>query len=900
MIDAKNILQKCGDALHHIADMFMKIHAIFSREVFTLLDSAAAWVFLVIFATLSSVMTFQITDILSLGQADLAPFFHWLPQLFIFVIPALAMPLWAEERRTGTLDLSLSYPVSMGELVIGKFLAGEFMLLLALAMTLGTPLTIAYYGEPDASAVFCGYLGAFMVGTVFLAISCFCSAVTRSQTASFLLSLVICFLLIVTGYERISVDLTTYLPVWLSECVNIFSVSPHYQAFQRGLIDSTEIAYALLMTVLFLYLTYLALKISTSGMGSIFLPGTWLNAYTWKQIGKLAAGIVMIFYIFFALMYSAQVFHFRIDATADKAYTLMDESKDAARKVGESKKVIEIRLYVSENMEKTHPELYAYSKRVEWLLKEFAQHANGYIRLSTVKVAEHSSEDDAARMDGLQPVVQTEMAERVYLGLVVSSGLKVIPIRQLLPEREMLLEYDLVRAIREMTHTRKPVLGILSSLPVLGRAATAGNSGDKMLNFAEELSKDYELKALSTDIAEIPEGLDVLLVYHPVNFSNRLQYAIDQYIMRGGRAAVFVDPAMRSMGLQDPMLLTSALNKLIPAWGISYDPEKKAADANYKYTPPAIGNARRIFPDVLDIPAEGLAKDSPVTRALTHLLMPFPAALAIEGKEGLTYEVLAHTSAHSGKYPAGMVSEAVYLELSADPNARTAGEQPLVIAVSGNFRSAFASSPADAASLDSGKAHLEKSTGTPKVVLFGDCDMLFRTFTHDITVDESGNRKAVPINDNISLLQNVLEDLNGDISLARLRSRKPMIRPLTKIQDRKKEAEAEFTEKISERKMEFDIRRHRAEQIKLKLVRQGNRISAAEKRELDEFSLYKTNFEREIKEIRNELKNDLEAYNISARRINIFLIPGALVVLAFLWGITRFLVRKGRSGKCRK
>ena len=115
-----------------------------------------------------------------------------------------------------------------------------------------------------------------------------------------------------------------------------------------------------------------------------------------------------------------------------------------------------------------------------------------------------------------------------------------------------------------------------------------------------------------------------------------------------------------------------------------------------------------------------------------------------------------------------------------------------------------------------------------------------------------------------------------------------------------KEAEAEFTEKISERKMEFDIRRHRAEQIKLKLVRQGNRISAAEKRELDEFSLYKTNFEREIKEIRNELKNDLEAYNISARRINIFLIPGALVVLAFLWGITRFLVRKGRTSKCRK
>lgn len=889
MIDLKQ--QTSG--LCFIGDMFMKIFAVFKREVFTLLDSAAAWVFLVIFVTLSGVMTFQITDILSLGQADLAPFFHWLPQLFIFVIPALAMPLWAEERRAGTLDLSLSYPVSMAELVIGKFLAGEFMLLLALAMTLGTPLTIAYYGEPDISAVICGYLGAFMVGTVFLAISCFCSAVTRSQTASFLLSLVICFLLIVTGYERITVDLSTYLPVWLSEGINIFSVSPHYQAFQRGLIDSTEIAYAILMTVLFLYLTHLALTVSTSGTGSIFRPGTWMNLYTWKQVGKLAAGVVMIFYIFFALMFCAQVFHFRIDATADKAYTLLDESREVARQVAANKQVIEIRLYISANMEKTHPELYSYSRRMEWLLKEFARHADGYIRLSVIRVEEHSSEDDAARMDGLQPVAQTEMAERVYLGLVVSSGLKVIPVHQLTPDREMLLEYDLVRAIREVTNKTKPVLGVLSSLPVLGIQATGGSSGTKAMDFAEELSKDYEMRMLPTDIAGIPDDLDVLLVYHPANFDNRLQYAIDQYIMRGGRVAVFLDPSMRSMGLQDPSRLSSSLKKLTDSWGIVYDPEKKVADANFKYTPPAIGAARRIFPDVLTLPAEGLAKDSPVTRALTSLLMPFPAAFTIQEKEGLKYEILAHTSAHSGEYPTGMPSEAVYLELNADPNTRTAGERPLVIAITGQFSSAFASSPQDAAALDSGDTHRKTSTGQPKVILFGDCDMLFRTFTHEVTVDENGNRKTIPLNDNIPLLLNALEDLNGDVSLARLRSRKPMSRPLTKIQDRKKEAEAKFTEKISERKMEFDIRRHRAGEIRLKLIRQGNRISAADKRELDEFSIYKSNFEREIKEIRNELKGDLESYNVSARRINIFLIPGALVLLAFLWGILRFLMRKG-------
>ena len=367
-----------------------RIFAVFRREFSALTGTVAAWVFIAMFLLLSGFFTFMLSDILATGQADLTPFFHWMPWLFLFVVPALAMPLWSEERRTGTLELSLSYPVSIPELVFGKFLAGLTVLLLALLFTIGTPVTVACLGEPDLNAILCGYVGAFMAGTIFLAVSCFCSALTKSQTASFLFSVLLCGLILLSGSDNISNYTALYLPQWLCAGIEKFSMLPHYQAFQRGLLDTVEIAYALLTTGLFLYLTAAALRFSTSGIGGIFLPGALGDKYTWKQIARLTVGVLTALWLYFCLIDAAETFSRRFDLTADKAYSLTPFTKEM---VANLRKTVEIRLYVSKSEEERFRLLEQYAKRVEWLLRDMAKNSDGRIRLSVIPLEQWSNEN---------------------------------------------------------------------------------------------------------------------------------------------------------------------------------------------------------------------------------------------------------------------------------------------------------------------------------------------------------------------------------------------------------------------------------------------------------------------------------------------------------------------------
>lgn len=198
-----------------------KIRAVWQREFLAEAASPTAWVFLVIFLELSAFLTFIMSGLFSYGQADLSPFFEWFPWLFLFIIPALGMPLWSEERKTGSFELSLSFPVTLWELALGKFLAGMTLLLIALLLTVSVPLTALYLGRPDPGAIVCGYFGALLLGAVYLAVSCFCSALSKSQTASFLFSLVICAVFMTIGLPVVLDMGLLFLPEWL---VSVFPI----------------------------------------------------------------------------------------------------------------------------------------------------------------------------------------------------------------------------------------------------------------------------------------------------------------------------------------------------------------------------------------------------------------------------------------------------------------------------------------------------------------------------------------------------------------------------------------------------------------------------------------------------------------------------------------------------
>lgn len=885
-----------------------RIYAVCLRELSMLLSSAAAWVFLVIFLVLSAFLTFLVSNILELGQAELTPFFNWMPWLFLFVLPALAMPLWSEERRTGTLELSLSYPVSIFELVAGKFLAGWKLLFFALLLTIGTPLTVAAFGEPDVNSILCGYLGAFLTGGVFLAVSCFCSALTRSQTASFLLSLTFCSLLMLTGWDQVAGYLALHLPPSVCRAIASFAILPHYQAFQRGLIDTSELAYLFLTIGLFLYLTCAALKFSASGTGGLFLPGVMRDAYTWKRLGSLCSGIAAALYIYCCLIYAAGVAPVRFDATADKAYSLTEQSKKIAASL---ERPVSVRLYLSpENSGMPRP-LLLYGERVKWLLSDFAAASEGKLTLTLIRPEQDSLEEEAAQMDGLEPV-QTPTGERFYLGIAVSCGDKVAPVRDLSPEREELLEYELVRAILRVSRHRKPRLGVLSSFPVLGKEPDriAGTTGVQMLTFARELANDWELTEIPLNATRIPDDVSALLVFHPAGIHSRTLYALDQYLMRGGKMAVFLDPRLtilRENGRRDKDMRSiqkslerkqSDLGPLTAAWGIDYRKDQVTADMNFKYTPAARpGAVRSVQPDVLLVTPDGICKDRPETAALTSLFLSYPGAfLVTDPRKGLIYETLVHTTRHAKLHPAELNPAEVFAQFAADPNAENGKELPLVLRISGIFRTAYPGGTPDAASLDAGKKHLDISSGHPEVVLFADSDMLFRQAFLTTVNDSSGQPLAVKWNDNLPLLQNVLERLCGSESLSHLRTRKPMSRPLTKIAESRGKVELKYAERYLALRRDFERKKHYADAIRRKLVAGGGklRLTPEEREFLSRFSLTESEFRREEKAIRLRLKEGLESVNTIARLVNLLLIPAFTALLGIIWGI---LLRVSRRRK---
>lgn len=240
--------------------MLNVIKTITRRELKAYFLSPTAYVFIVIFLVLSGFFTFMIGGFFANGEASLSAFFHWFPWLYLVLIPAVGMPMWADERRLGTIELLLTMPVAPWQCIISKFLAGWAFIGIALLLTFPIVITVAYLGRPDYGLIFCGYLGSFLLAGAYLSISCLTSAMTRSQVVSFIVSVVICLFLIISGFPPVTNMLVEWAPAWVIRLASDVSVMPHFESIKRGVIDSRDIIYYLSVMVFSLFSTSLILK----------------------------------------------------------------------------------------------------------------------------------------------------------------------------------------------------------------------------------------------------------------------------------------------------------------------------------------------------------------------------------------------------------------------------------------------------------------------------------------------------------------------------------------------------------------------------------------------------------------------------------------------------------------
>jgi ABC-2 type transport system permease protein len=231
------------------------------RELASYFATPLAYVFIVIFLLLANAFTFYLGSFYDRGQADLAPFFNFHPWLYLFLIPAIAMRLWAEERKTGSIELLMTQPITLWDAVLGKFLAAWLFIGLALVLTFPMWITVNYLGDPDNGAIFAAYVGSFLLAGGFLAVGSCMSALTRNQVIAFILGVVACFVILLAGFPLVLDVFSAWAPQPVINAIASLSFLTHFESIAKGVLDIRDLLYFAMLVGFFLLATAIALEL---------------------------------------------------------------------------------------------------------------------------------------------------------------------------------------------------------------------------------------------------------------------------------------------------------------------------------------------------------------------------------------------------------------------------------------------------------------------------------------------------------------------------------------------------------------------------------------------------------------------------------------------------------------
>ncbi len=625
------------------------------------------------------------------------------------------------------------------------------------------------------------------------------------------------------------------------------------------------------------------------------------------------AGVAVMFLIVVAIYIIAGAFKTRFDLTQEKLYTLSAGTKAILNKLDTP---LEIRLYCTQDSKEMPVQLKTYAERVEDLLNEYKKNSRGYVRLKKLDPKPDSDAEDSANLDGVEGVTLSLGSDKVYLGVAISQLDSKVAIPFLSPERERLLEYDISRAIARVVSPAKPVIGIMSPLPMFGDFNPMMMRMGQMQRqdpwvVVSELKRDFEVKQVEMTVDQIPEDIKVLLLVHPKGITDKAQYAIDQFVLRGGKLVAFLDPYslvdMRNMPpgmnpMQAAQMPGSNLEKLLKAWGLTFDSNKVVADMNY-VTRINRGNRPESAPAVLSLTHEALDKDDVVTSEIDNALIPFGGVFTGTPAEGLKQTILMKTSKESQLVDRFMV------EMMGDQTvkdfAASGLEQTLALRLTGKFKTAFPEGkPKDTADTkdddkkDEAKkeetpstAGLKESTADGVVILVGDADFLYNDFAVRIQ-DFFGQKIIQPMNQNLNLVQNMVEQLAGDSNLIGVRSRATVNRPFTLVRKMQAQAEDRYRSKIKELEKSLSDTQTRLNELQ-KNKESGQRfiLSPAQQAEIQNFRKKEAEVKKELKEVRKNLRQDIDSLENRLKWINIAGMP----LLVTVSGVSLALIKRKKT-----
>lgn len=647
-----------------------------------------------------------------------------------------------------------------------------------------------------------------------------------------------------------------------------------------------------------------------------------MNSIAWKRFwifsGSLT-GLVILLAILIAANIIIGTLRLRTDLTEDKIYTLSEGTRNILAKLDGP---VTLKLFFTDRSPNIPMPFKIFARQTADLLKEYQLASGGKIVLETYNPQPDSDAEEWAQRYGLTGQNLNLIGAgdtTLYLGLVAVKGEAYASLPFIDPRTEELMEYNITRLISRVTNPRKPVIGIMSSLPVMGIQtfpyAMPGQPPPRnqppWVAF-QNLAEDYDIRRIQANAEKIEPGIDLLVVVHPKGISERTQFAIDQFVLGGGRLLAFIDPlclADASSQSQNGMMVdmnmakpSSDLGKLTSAWGLTYESDQIVADLE------ASTRVRRGEDLVDDSPVFLSLKESNIdgrdliTTKLEALVLPCAGAFTGNGAQTAGLGSLLVSSAQSQLINPGLIQ--------AGPEALRRdfkpGLKPLNLAVrlQGTFKTAFPegkpkaepkpdSQESEPAPENEGAtdAVLKASAKPTTIILVADADLLYDQFAVQ-ELNFFGNRVFQPINDNLNFFFNALEQLTGSADLARVRSRGRFERPFDRVQAIERAAQERWFLKEQALQQKLDTTRERLDALQSKKDKSQRYIlSPEQEQEIKAFKQEQLRTQDELKQVRKNLRQGIEHLGILVKAANIVLMP----LMVIIGGVLFWLQRRRRT-----
>ncbi len=762
--------------------------SLFKKEIKIFLGSLIGYLVVIVFLLVTGLFLWVFPgnyNIPDSGYATLQGLFSLAPWLYLFLVPAITMRFFADEKRSGTLEILLTHPVSDMKLVLAKFLAGLFLVVLSLLPTLLYFLSVYLLGEPvgsiDVGATWGSFIGLFFLAAIYVAIGVFASSRTDNQIVAFILAMAISFVFYL-GFNFIG---SSGVPYLFEQLLSWLSIESHYQSISRGVVDMRDMIYFLGMTLVFLFLTAKFLR-----------SGSRHNRRIFRSLIVFFAGMIALFYV-------SSFFLFRIDLTADKRFSLSKISVEIASEINQP---VEVELYLSGELEPGLRELQKEIIEKIAVLNVYAQKpirvkiTDPYAFANTEKRNEFQSQ---LIRKGIKPISFNKKSDEgvssryIFPGAIIRLGTKEIAVNFLQNNSDFSyevnfnhsfenVEFELVSAFQKLLRTKRTVVAFVEGQGEFNMW--------EVKDFTDALSSEFMTKWVKADELGTEKDPDILIVAGPTTpFPEKDKLFIDQYIMRGGKVVWLIDPVQVSLDSLSNGYQTYAfprdinLGDQLFKYGVRLNYELLqdvvCAEIRVNVAPVGSNPQWQLFPwyySPLLIPSD----NNPMSRNLNKIYSEFVSSVdTVTGVKDVKKSIILTTSPYAREVKS---PSSVSLRNIENPPARqlfTKSFIPVGVLLEGEFTSVFQNRMVD--NLGISEQSLITRSKPTKMVVIADAGIIANKVnysTHPPKIQELGyDRVSKRTFGNKEFLMNMMYYLNDDLGIMQLRARTFQLRLLDKV-----------------------------------------------------------------------------------------------------------------------